>query len=108
VAGVVGYSVGQRTRELAVRLALGSSPGQAVRHVMRGGLAMCAIGILCGIGAALGLGRALSSVLFGVAAHDPLTLLATTAALLAAAAFACWLPARRATLISPSLTLREG
>jgi putative ABC transport system permease protein len=108
VAGVVGYSVGQRTRELAVRLALGASPGQAVRHVMGGGLAMCTFGILCGVGAALALGRALSSVLFGVDAHDPLTLLGTSAALLAAAALACWLPARRATRISPSLTLREG
>ncbi len=108
VAGVVGYSVGQRTRELAVRLALGASPGQAVRHVMSGGLSMCALGILCGVGAALALGRALASVLFGVAAHDPRTLLASAAALFAAAAFACWLPARRATRISPSLTLREG
>ena len=108
VAGVIGYSVGQRTRELAVRLALGSSPGQAVRHVMRGGLAMCVLGILCGIGAALALGQALSSVLFGVAARDPLTLLMTTIVLLAAAAFACWLPARRVTQIPPSLTLREG
>jgi putative ABC transport system permease protein len=108
VAGVVGYSVGQRTREIAVRLALGASPGQAVRHVMRGGLAVCVLGILCGIGAALALGRTLSSVLFGVAAHDPLTLLATTIALFAAAAVACWLPARRAARISPSLTLREG
>lgn len=108
VAGVVGYSVGQRTREIAVRLALGSSPGQAVRHVMRGGLVLCIVGILCGIAAALALGRALSSVLYGVAAHDPLTLIATTVALFTAAAVACWLPARRATRISPALTLREG
>ena len=108
VAGVVGYSVGQRTRELAVRLALGSSPGQAVRHVMRGGLAMCGLGILCGLGAALALGRTLSSVLYGVVAHDARTLLVSAAALFAAAALACWLPARRATRISPSLTLREG
>jgi predicted permease len=108
VAGVVGYSVGQRTRELAVRLALGALPGQAMRHVMRGNLIMCVIGIVGGIGAALALGRALSSVLFGVTADDPLTLLGTTVALLAAAIVACWLPARRATRISPALTLREG
>ncbi len=108
VAGVVGYSVGQRTRELAVRLALGALPRQAVRHVMRGNLAMCAIGIVGGIGAALALGRALASVLYGVTADDPLTFLGTTVALLAAAVLACWLPARRATRISPSLTLREG
>ena len=108
VAGVVGYSVGQRTREIAVRLALGSSPGQAVRHVMRGGLVLCVVGILCGIAASLALGQTLSSVLYGVAAQDPLTLIATTVALLTAATVACWLPARRATRISPALTLREG
>jgi putative ABC transport system permease protein len=108
VAGVVAHSVGQRTRELAVRLALGSSPGQAVRHVMRGGLATSAAGILCGIVAALALSRALSSVLFGLTASDPITFLVTSIALLATATLACWLPARRATRINPSLTLREG
>jgi len=108
IAGVVGYSVGQRTREIAVRLALGSSPAQAVRQVMRGGLVVCISGILFGIGAALTLGRTLSSVLYGVVAHDPLTLIATTVALFTAATLACWLPARRATRISPALTLREG
>ena len=59
VAGVVGYSVGQRTREIAVRLALGSSPGGAVWQVLRGSLLMCVLGILFGIGAALAVGRAL-------------------------------------------------
>jgi putative ABC transport system permease protein len=108
VAGVVGYSVGQRAREIAVRLALGSLPGQAVWHIMRGCLFMCTMGILCGTGAAMALGHTLSSVLFGVAAHDPLTFLVTAIALFAVAAFASWLPARQATRISPALTLREG
>jgi predicted permease len=108
IGGVVAFSVGQRTRELAVRLALGASPGQVVRHVMHGSLRMCAAGVLCGIAAALAVGRALSSVLYGVGARDPLTLLATAAVLFAAAVLACWLPARRASRISPSLTLREG
>ncbi|HEV2856015.1 MAG TPA: ABC transporter permease [Thermoanaerobaculia bacterium] len=108
VAGVVGYAVGQRTRELAVRLALGASPGQAVRLVMRGGLLTCTIGILTGLAAALAAGRLLSGVLFGVDAYDPATFLMTAAALFAAAAWACWLPARRVTGISPSLTLRDG
>jgi ABC-type antimicrobial peptide transport system permease subunit len=108
IAGVVGYSVGQRRRELAVRLALGASPGRAVRHVMRGSLPLCAAGILGGLAAALGLGRMLASVLYGVGARDPLTFLATAAALFAAATLACWLPARRATRIDPTLTLREG
>jgi len=108
VAGVVGYGVGQRTREIAVRLALGSTPGRAVRHVLRGGLLMCATGILLGIGAALALGRALSSVLYGVGAYDPATFVVTTAVLFAIAILACWLPAQRVTRIEPSLTLRDG
>jgi ABC-type antimicrobial peptide transport system permease subunit len=91
-----------------VRLALGSLPGQAVWHIMRGCLFMCTMGILCGTVAAMALGHTLSSVLFGVAAHDPLTFLVTAIALFAVAAFASWLPARQATRISPALALREG
>lgn len=108
VAGVVGYAVGQRTRELAVRLALGSSPGQAVRLVMRSGLGICTIGILVGLAVSLALGRAVAGVLYGVDAYDPATLLLTAAVLFGAAAYACWLPARRVARISPSLTLRDG
>jgi predicted permease len=108
VAGVVGYTVGQRTRELAVRLALGATPGKAVGPILRDSLLMCTIGILSGVGAAFALGRTLSGVLYGVGAHDPLTFVATAAALLTAAAVACWLPAQRATKISPALILREG
>jgi putative ABC transport system permease protein len=108
VAGVVGYTVGQRTREIAVRLALGSSQGGAVWHVLRGNLLTCGLGILFGIGVALAVGRALSSVLYGVGAYDPLTFAATAAALFAVALVACWVPARRATRVSPSLVLREG
>jgi putative ABC transport system permease protein len=108
VAGVVGYAVGQRTRELAVRLALGASPGQAVRHVMRDGLRLCGLGILAGLAAALALGPALASVLYGVGAHDPATFLGIAVALSATAFAACWLPARRASRISPAVTLRNG
>jgi putative ABC transport system permease protein len=108
IAGVVGYSVGQRRHELAVRLALGASPGQVMRQVMRTGLLTCVVGIGCGIAAALALGRALASVLYEVGARDPATLAAAGMALLVAATIACWLPARRVTRISPALTLREG
>ena len=76
--------------------------------ILRDSLLMCAIGILSGVGAALALGRALSGVLYGVGAYDPLTFVVTAAALLTAAAVACWLPAQRATKISPALILREG
>ncbi len=108
IAGVVGYTVGQRRHELAVRLTLGASPGQVMRLVMRAGLVTCIVGIVCGIAAALALGRALASVLYEVGARDPATLSAAGVALLVAAAVACWLPARRVTRISPALTLREG
>jgi putative ABC transport system permease protein len=108
IAGVVGYSVGQRRHELAVRLTLGASPGQVMRQVMRAGLLTCALGIVCGLAAALALGRALASVLYEVGAHDPATLSAAGVALLVAAAVACWLPARRVTRISPATALREG
>lgn len=106
VAGVVSYGVSQRTPEIAVRLALGSSPGQAVRLVMRAGLALCAAGIAGGLLLALLLGRGLSGVLYGVRPHDPWTLCAAAACLFAVALLACWLPARRATRISPTLALR--
>ncbi len=108
IAGVVGYSVGQRRHELAVRLTLGASPGRVVWHVMRSGLLTCATGIVAGLVAALALGRVLASVLYEVGARDPATLLVTAVVLLAAAALACWLPARRVTRISPALTLRDG
>ncbi|HKQ98043.1 MAG TPA: FtsX-like permease family protein, partial [Candidatus Polarisedimenticolia bacterium] len=108
IAGVVGYSVGQRRHELAVRLTLGAPPGRVVRQVMRGGLLTCAAGIVAGLIAALALGRTLSSILYEVAATDPATLCAAAATLFVAAAVACWLPARRVARISPALTLREG
>lgn len=106
VAGVVSYAVGQRTPEIAVRLALGSTPAQAVRLVMRAGLGLCAAGIAVGIFLALALGRAMSGVLYGVHPNDPLTLAAAAVALLVVALVACWLPARRASRISPSMALR--
>jgi putative ABC transport system permease protein len=107
VAGVVSYSVGQRTSEIAVRLALGSSAGQAVRLVMRAGLGLCAAGIAAGLFVALVLGRAMSGVLYGVQPHDPFTLAAAAVVLSLVALAACWFPARRATRISPAMALRS-
>jgi putative ABC transport system permease protein len=106
VAGVIAYAVVQRTPELAMRQALGATPRQAMQHVMGSGMRMCLLGIAIGGAAALALGRTLSGVLFGIDAQDPATFAATGAALLAIALVACWLPARRATRIEPSLALR--
>ncbi len=107
VAGVMAFAVARRTSELAVRQALGASPGQAMRVVLSGGLKMCIAGIATGIAAALMLGQVLAGLLFGVTPYDLPTLSATAVALLVVAALACWLPARRATRISPTLALRE-
>lgn len=108
VTGVVGYALVQRTRELAVRQALGATGAQVALLLTRGGLTLCAAGIGTGLALALAFCRALSGVLYGVRAYDPATFAGTAAALLLAAAVATWLPARRALRISPELTLREG
>lgn len=101
VAGVMAFAVARRTSELAVRQALGASPGQAMAVVLSGGLTMCVAGIAAGMAAALMFGQVLAGLLFGVTPYDVPTMVATGAAL------ACWLPARRATRISPALALRE-
>ncbi len=106
VAGVVAYGVTQRTPELAVRAALGATPAGIVRHVARRGLALCGGGVALGALLAFALGAGLEDLLYGVRADAPATYATTAAVLLAAGAFACWLPARRATRINPSLALR--
>ena len=107
VAGVMAYAVARRTGELAVRQALGASPRQAMAVVMASGLKVSLAGIAAGLAGALALGQSLAGLLYGVAARDVTTLSATCVALFAVAAIACWLPARRATRISPTLALRE-
>ena len=107
VAGVMAFTVARRTPELAVRQALGASPSQAMQVVFASGLKLCAAGILAGIAAALLLGQALAGLLYRVAPRDLPTLAFTSATLLAVAGLACWLPARRATRISPAAALRS-
>jgi ABC-type antimicrobial peptide transport system permease subunit len=103
---VVAFGVNQRTRELGIRMALGASGGTVVREVVRSGMRLALIGATTGLVFSIILGFALSKVLFGMRAVDPLTLLGGTAVLLAVATLACWLPARRATRIDPAIVLR--
>jgi len=107
VAGVMAFAVARRTSELAVRQALGASPAQAMRVVLSGGVKMCLAGIAAGVAGALMLGQVLAGLLYGVTPHDKSTLVCTVAVLCAVALLSCWLPARRATRISPTLALRE-
>jgi len=106
LAGVLGYSVSQRTSEIGVRLALGARPGQIVRLVVGEGLALAAAGTLAGAAGALALGGALTSLLFGVSPFDARVYVGLAALLTAVAAVACYVPARRAALVDPIAALR--
>lgn len=103
---VIAYLVRQGTRDLGVRLALGATPGAILTLVLGQGLFLAASGVAIGAGGALLLGRVLDGLLFGVTPHDPVTLVATCLGLVAIAAVACWLPARRAAAIDPVVALR--
>jgi putative ABC transport system permease protein len=106
IYGVMAYSVGQRTVEFGIRMALGASRGDVLRQVLRRGMKVVSFGLLAGVVAALILGEVLQSLLYDTSPRDPVTL-AVIVALLAAVAFlACLLPARRATKVDPMIALR--
>ena len=106
VYGVIAYAVTQRTREIAIRLALGATGGEVVTMVLRGGLRLVGAGVVIGAVAALALSRTLASLLFGVSATDAWTYGLTALALVVVAVLASYLPARRATRFDPASTLR--
>ena len=106
IYGVVAYSVGQRTNEMGIRLALGAPAGQIARMVLSEGLGPVAAGLAVGVLASLALGRVLGSLLFGVGAGDPVTIGGVVALLGAVALIATYLPARRATRVDPVSALR--
>jgi putative ABC transport system permease protein len=105
--GVMSYSVTQRTREIGVRIALGADSASVLRHVVRGGLLLVLCGILLGSLGSVVAGFAVASQLFGTQLLDTGIVFALVAiALLGVAAFACWVPARRATRVDPMIALR--
>lgn len=106
IYGVMAFSVTQRTREIGTRMALGSTPIQVFRMVIREGLVLTAIGAALGLAGAAAAARSLSSFLFQVSFLDPLTLVAMTMLLTAVALMACYIPARRATRVDPTEALR--
>ena len=105
IYGVMAYSVRRRTRELGTRVALGASKGDIVRLVMREGLAVTASGLVIGILGGLMAARSLTAVLYDVPPADPLALFAAAFVLAVTAMAACYLPARRASLVDPACTL---
>jgi ABC-type antimicrobial peptide transport system permease subunit len=108
IYGVISYVVGQRRREIGVRMALGATARDVRRMVVRQGVMLGAAGVIVGLIAALGLSRLLRTLLFGVSASDPVTYGLVAAALLGVTVLASYLPARRASAMDPTEALRGG
>ncbi len=106
IYGVMSYTVGQRTQEIGIRMALGAQPQNMLALILGRGARLAFAGIGAGIFGALVLTRFLSSLLFGVQAHDPLTFTAVAVLLLLVALAACYVPARRAMKVAPMVALR--
>ena len=106
VYGVIAYTVGQRVREIGIRIALGARSGNVMRLVLWQGSRLVLTGIAIGLGGALVLNRFLEHLLFGVSAQDPLTFTAMSLLLAIVGAAACLLPALRATRVAPMAALR--
>jgi putative ABC transport system permease protein len=106
--GVVAYGVSLRTQEIGIRMAIGAGRGDVMRMIVVSGMRIALIGVIVGIAGALALSRLMRTLLFEVTAVDPASYAATAMMLLAVAALACYIPARRAMRLDPLSALREG
>ena len=106
IYGVMAYSVAQRTREIAIRSALGAQQRDVFRLVLMKGVWLSGIGVIAGLSAAAGLTRVLSGQLYGVEASDPVTYASVAALLIVVALLAGAIPAARALRIDGTLALR--
>jgi predicted permease len=107
IYGVLSYMVGQRSKEIGVRMALGAQKFDVMRMVLKDGARMTLAGILIGFVGALALTRLMGTMLYGVRPTDPLTFVSVAAVLGAIAMLACYLPARRAMKVDPMEALRH-
>jgi ABC-type antimicrobial peptide transport system permease subunit len=106
--GILAYSVNRRRHEIGVRMSLGADQSSVLRMVLRQGMTLVVTGIAVGLGAAFLVAGALSKLLYGVSATDPISLAGASLTLLIVAALACYLPARSASRVDPLVALREG
>ncbi len=107
IYGVIAYSVTQRTQEIGIRMALGSSAEAVQRGVMAKTLRLAGLGVALGTVASLGMARGMAALLYGTAATDPVTYAGMVGLLLSVAVLAGYLPARRAAMINPAVALRN-
>ncbi|UCF38460.1 MAG: ABC transporter permease [Acidobacteriota bacterium] len=106
VFGVLSYSVTERSHEIGVRMAIGAQRGRVLAMVMGSGLKMTLIGLAVGVGISLALSRIISSYLFGVSPNDPVTYAVVALLLIGTVMVASYIPARRATQVSPLIALK--
>jgi ABC-type antimicrobial peptide transport system permease subunit len=106
IYGLIQYSIATRTREIGLRMAIGAQAGDIFRMMIGEGLTLSLTGLALGLVGAWWLGRAVSSLLFGVTAGDPLTFTAVSLLLTAVATAACYFPARGAMTVDPIVALR--
>jgi putative ABC transport system permease protein len=104
--GVISYTVGQRTKEMGLRIAMGAEPRSVTGMVLRQGLVLAVVGVAVGGGSAMGATRLMQAILFGVSPVDPLTYGLVAVGLVGVALCATWIPARRAARVDPMVALR--
>jgi ABC-type antimicrobial peptide transport system permease subunit len=102
----MSYTVSRRTNEIGIRMALGAQRGDVMRQVLRESMILVAVGVAIGVAAAFGTGRFLSTILFGLAPSDAVTIAVATLLMVAVSALAGFLPARRASRVDPMVALR--
>jgi ABC-type antimicrobial peptide transport system permease subunit len=105
--GVLSYMITQRSRDIAVRMALGASQGEVVGMIVRRALKLFAVGLIAGVAGVIWAGHLLSAMITGVRPWDPAAIGITATVLLVVTLFASWFPARRAASIDPNRALRS-
>ena len=106
IYGVVAFGIAQRTREIGIRIALGGTPGDVMRVIVKDGLRFVTVGLAVGVLLAAGLGRLVKTFLYGVSPLDPIAYATVCLMFGGVAIVACWWPARRVTRIDPLIALR--